>query len=82
MSSNKVLLRSLTTPRDETRVLRTFQSEQVTFEIMLGRALAVCVHPFAAWTLLSTSWRMLILTAFAAEGYVIVFGARLMFNFA
>jgi len=64
MSSNQTFPRSLT----------TFRTEKVTFEILLGRVLAVCVHPFAAWTLLSTSWRLVILTAFAAAGYVIVLG--------
>jgi hypothetical protein len=43
-------------------------------EIMLGRALAACVHPFAAWRLYSTSWRLWILTAYAAAGYVIGLG--------
>lgn len=39
---------------------------------MLGRTLAVCVHPYAAWSLLSNSWRLLMLTAYAAASYVVV----------
>jgi hypothetical protein len=44
---------------------------------MLGRALAVCVHPFAAWRRFSTSWHVWILTAYAVAGYVIVLVALL-----
>ena len=40
--------------------------------IVVGRTLAACVHPFAAWRVLSSSWRSLMLTAYAAAGYVIV----------
>jgi len=50
-------------------------------EIMFGRAQLACVHPFAAWTLLPTSWRVLMLTAYAAAGYSIVLGAWLMLDF-
>jgi len=39
-------------------------------DIMLGRALALCVHPYAAWRLLSASGRSLMLAAYAAFGYV------------
>lgn len=68
----------------ETDPLREFHSERVVFAtrpespaIMVGRAAAVCAHPFAGWTLLSTSWRLLILAACAAAGYVIAFCALL-----
>jgi hypothetical protein len=44
-------------------------------EILLGRALAACAHPIAAWRFYSVSWRLWILTAYAAAGYVIVLGA-------
>ena len=43
-------------------------------ELLVGRTLAFCVHPLAAWPLLSKSWRLLILTAYAAAGYVLTFG--------
>jgi hypothetical protein len=39
-------------------------------DIMLGRALALCVHPYAAWRVLSTTGRSLMLAAYAAFGYV------------
>jgi hypothetical protein len=44
-------------------------------EIVLGRTLAACIHPFAAWRLLSTSWRLLMLAAYAATSYVTVLAA-------
>ena len=46
-------------------------------EIVLGRALAFCAHPLAAWSILSKSWRLLILAAYAAAGYVVVFATLL-----
>jgi hypothetical protein len=42
---------------------------------VFGRTLAACVHPFAAWRLLSTSWRLLMLVAYAATSYVTVLAA-------
>lgn len=45
--------------------------------IVVGRTLAACLHPFAAWRLFSTSWRSLIVTAYAAAGYVIVLSVLL-----
>ena len=47
-------------------------------EIVLGRTVAACVHPFAAWRLLSTSWRLLMLAAYAATSYVTVLAALLL----
>jgi hypothetical protein len=51
-------------------------------EILLGRALATCVHPFAAWRLCSTFWRLWILTAYTAAGYVIVLGVLFVLGHA
>ena len=45
--------------------------------IVVGRTLAGCIHPFAAWRLFSTTWRSLMLTAYAAAGYVIVLSVLL-----
>jgi len=45
--------------------------------IVVGRTLAACVHPFAAWRRFSTSWRSLIVTAYAAAGYFIVLSVLL-----
>jgi hypothetical protein len=42
----------------------------VPSEIVLGRFMACCVHPVAAWRALSTSGRCLLALAYAAVGYV------------
>ena len=46
-------------------------------EIVLGRMLAACAHPFAAWRLLSVSWRVSMLAAYAAMGFFTVLSALL-----
>jgi hypothetical protein len=46
-------------------------------EIVLGRMLAACAHPFAAWQLLSISWRVSMLAAYAAIGFFTVLSALL-----
>jgi hypothetical protein len=44
-------------------------------EVVVGRALAFCIHPFAAWQRLPTSGRVLLLAAYASASYVIVLSA-------
>jgi hypothetical protein len=44
------------------------------FEILLGRALAMCVHPYAAWRLRSKRARVFMVCAYAAATYAIVLG--------
>jgi hypothetical protein len=44
-------------------------------EVLFGRMLAACVHPYVAWQRLSTSWRALMLTVYAATAYVTVLAA-------
>jgi hypothetical protein len=39
-------------------------------EIVIGRALAFCVHPRAAWRILPPSGRALVIAAYACAGYV------------
>ena len=46
-------------------------------EILLGRVLAACVHPFRAWRFCARFWRLWILVAYATAGYVIVLGLLL-----
>ena len=45
--------------------------------IILGRTAAACVHPFAAWRLLSVSWRVLMLIAYVAASYTVVLSTLL-----
>ena len=47
-------------------------------EIVFGRTLAACVHPFAAWRRFSMSWRLLALTVYAAAGYLVALTVLLM----
>jgi len=44
-------------------------------ERLLGRFLAICVHPYAAWRLGSTPVRAWALAAYFATGYAIVLAA-------
>ena len=46
-------------------------------EIVIGRSLAMCVHPYAAWRSHSMKARMLVLVAYASASYVIMLGALL-----
>ena len=47
-------------------------------EIMIGRSLAACVHPYAAWRVSSRSGRLTILIGYTVIGYVAVLGALLI----
>ena len=60
------------------KTLPQFPSERNRLEMLLGRALAACVHPFAAWRRFSMSWRFWIVVAYLATGYVIVLGVLVM----
>ena len=43
-------------------------------EIVIGRSLAVCAHPYAAWRSHSTKKRVLVLFAYGAVSYAIMLG--------
>jgi hypothetical protein len=49
----------------------------MSFELLIGRGLAFCVHPTAAWRVLSTTGRALVVAAYACAAYVVVLGALL-----
>jgi hypothetical protein len=44
----------------------------MTIEILIGRTLAYCLHPAAAWRIVSLRGRAAILGAYAAGGYLAV----------
>jgi hypothetical protein len=46
-------------------------------EILIGRSLAICVHPYAAWQSHSMRKRMLVLFAYGAASYAIMLGTLL-----
>jgi hypothetical protein len=43
-------------------------------EVLVGRSLAVCVHPYAAWRSRSANQRTLLLLAYFTVSYLLVFG--------
>jgi hypothetical protein len=42
-------------------------------EVLIGRSLAMCVHPCAAWCRHSTRGRAFIIAAYVVASYVVVF---------
>lgn len=42
----------------------------MSLEIAIGRSLAFCAHPTAAWRVLSPSRRVLLVAAYFGAGYV------------
>jgi hypothetical protein len=43
-------------------------------EILIGRTLATCVHPYAAWRTRSIKNRVLLIAGFAAVSYIVSLG--------
>ena len=43
-------------------------------EIRLGRALAMCAHPYAAWRAHSSRGRLFVVCMYILASYVVVFG--------
>jgi hypothetical protein len=48
-------------------------------EVLIGRSLAMCAHPYAAWCSHSVKGRALVLVAYMAASYFVVLGALLTF---
>jgi hypothetical protein len=46
-------------------------------EVLVGRAIALCVHPYAAWRSHSMKRRAVLLVTYMAASYFIVLGALL-----
>ena len=49
-------------------------------EVVIGRWLAFCAHPVAAWRLLPRSGRCLIALSYAAASYAAAFAALALMN--
>src|SRR3979490_2352238 len=49
-------------------------------EVLIGRSLAMCAHPYAAWRLHSTKGRLLVLVAYLAASYFIMLSALVSFG--
>ena len=50
----------------------------MSFELIIGRGLALCVHPLAAWRVLSTPGRAFVISAYAVGAYVTVLATLLI----
>ncbi|MBA3885965.1 MAG: hypothetical protein H0X67_09560 [Acidobacteria bacterium] len=50
----------------------------MTVEILIGRGLACCTHPSAAWRKLPPSGRALLVAAYAAGSYLAVLAVLLV----
>jgi hypothetical protein len=48
------------------------------FEIIIGRGMACCLHPRAAWRVLSRSGRALVVGAYAGAGFLTTLVALLL----
>jgi hypothetical protein len=46
-------------------------------EVLIGRTLAACIHPLAAWRHTVRSFRLLLVAGYFAAGYVGVLAAML-----
>jgi hypothetical protein len=51
----------------------------MSVEIVIGRALAFCLHPRAAWRILPASGRAFVIAAYACAGYVVGLTALMLF---
>ena len=54
-------------------------SKLTQLEVLIGRSLAMCAHPYAAWRLHSTKGRLLVLVAYLAASYFIMLSALMSF---
>ena len=50
----------------------------VTFEVLVGRSAAFCLHPFAAWRRLPATGRVLLVGAYFGGSYVAVLAGLLI----
>lgn len=59
-------------------MLRTPDRPSTRTEILIGRSLAVCVHPVAAWRSGSTAVRLQFFAGYFVASYVLIFLGLLM----
>ena len=50
----------------------------MTLDVVLGRSLAFCVHPSAAWVRLTARGRTLLVSAYFGAGYALVLALLLV----
>jgi hypothetical protein len=47
-------------------------------EVLIGRSLALCVHPYAAWRSQSATTRVFVFTAYLTASYALVLSMMLL----
>ena len=57
-----------------TLVMTKLERPSNQFEIFIGRSIAMCAHPFAAWRTQSKTRRALILLVYFATSYAVTLG--------
>jgi len=50
------------------------------YEVLIGRSLAACIHPLAAWRSTARSFRVLAVAGYFAVGYVAVLVSMALIN--
>jgi hypothetical protein len=58
----------------------TLTRPNARFEVLVGRSLAMCAHPYAAWRAYSTAGRLLVFFSYLAASYAVIL-AVLFFSF-
>ena len=54
------------------------RSSSLWHEVLIGRSLAACIHPMAAWRAKARSFRVLLVAGYFALGYVTVMATMAM----
>ena len=52
---------------------------RMTFEIIIGRGLACCCHPLAAWRVMTRAGRGLVIAAYAGISFTVTLATLLFF---
>jgi hypothetical protein len=50
----------------------TLNRQTVGLDVLLGRSLAMCAHPYAAWRAYSTPGRLLVLFTYLSASYALM----------
>jgi hypothetical protein len=50
-------------------------ASRLPLAVLIGRSLALCAHPYAAWRTYSTRGRLAVLCAYVAASYAVMLGA-------
>ena len=56
----------------------TLTRPNARLEVLVGRSLAMCAHPYAAWRANSTAGRLLVLFTYLAAGYAVMLAVLLL----